>query len=77
MKLTRTQRPFANYATWACETLAERLDYGPLPLEQVLSYAVEIADALDKEHRKRITHHDLKLGNIRLTKSVVATEEGP
>src|SRR6201998_1604510 len=51
------------------ETLAERLRKGPLPLNQVLQYAIEIADALDKAHRKGITHRDLKPGNIMLTKS--------
>ena len=51
------------------ETLAARLRKGPLPLEQVLQYAIEIADALDKAHRKGITHRDLKPGNIMLTKS--------
>jgi Tol biopolymer transport system component len=51
------------------ETLAERLKKGPLPLEQVLQFAIEIADALDKAHRKGITHRDLKPGNIMLTKS--------
>ena len=51
------------------ETLAERLKKGPLPLEQVLQYAIEISDALDKAHRKGITHRDLKPGNIMLTKS--------
>jgi eukaryotic-like serine/threonine-protein kinase len=51
------------------ETLAERLKKGPLALEQVLQYAIEIADALDKAHRKGITHRDLKPGNIMLTKS--------
>src|SRR6266566_857697 len=34
------------------ETLAARLLKGRLPLDQVLRYAVEIADALDKAHRK-------------------------
>jgi serine/threonine protein kinase len=42
------------------ETLAERLKKGPLPLNQVLQYAIEISDALDKAHRKGITHRDLK-----------------
>src|SRR5579864_4084834 len=51
------------------ETLAQRLQKGPLPLDQVLRYAIEIADALDKAHRKGITHRDLKPGNIMLTKS--------
>jgi serine/threonine protein kinase len=51
------------------ETLAHRLMKGPLPLDQVLQYAVEIADALDKAHRKGITHRDLKPGNIMTTKS--------
>jgi len=51
------------------ETLAERLKKGPLPLDQVLQYAIEISDALDKAHRKGITHRDLKPGNVMLTKS--------
>jgi Tol biopolymer transport system component len=51
------------------ETLADRVKKGPLPLVEVLRYAVEIADALDKAHRKGITHRDLKPGNIMLTKS--------
>src|ERR1700681_2565334 len=51
------------------ETLAQRLLKGSLPLEQVLQFAIEIADALDKAHRKGVTHRDLKPGNIMLTKS--------
>jgi serine/threonine protein kinase len=50
------------------ETLAQRLQKGPVPPEQVLQYAIQIADALDKAHRKGITHRDLKPGNIMLTK---------
>ena len=51
------------------ETLAERLENGPLPVEQVLLYGTQIASALDKAHRSGVTHRDLKPGNIMLTKS--------
>lgn len=53
------------------QTLAERLEKGALPAEQVLKAGVEIADALDKAHRRGIVHRDLKPGNIMLTKSGV------
>src|SRR5512132_412945 len=53
------------------ETLANRLLKGPLPLEQTLRYGVEMADALDKAHRRGIVHRDLKPGNVMLTKSGV------
>src|SRR5579885_3267306 len=51
------------------ETLAARLQKGPMPLDQVLKAAIEIAGALEKAHRSGIIHRDLKPGNIMLTKS--------
>ncbi len=51
------------------ETLAARLEKGPLPLDQALKCGIEVADALDKAHRAGIIHRDLKPGNIMLTKS--------
>jgi len=51
------------------ETLAARLKKGPLPLEQTLRIAIEVADALDKAHRQGVIHRDLKPGNVMLTKS--------
>jgi serine/threonine-protein kinase len=58
------------------ETLAQRLQSPDrkggvavgLPLDQVLKYAVEISDALDKAHRNGVTHRDIKPGNIMITK---------
>src|SRR6266576_2747261 len=51
------------------ETLAKRLEKGPLALEQVLKLGAQIADALDKAHRSGVVHRDLKPGNIMLTSS--------
>ena len=52
-------------------TLAQRIVKGPLPVEQVLRYGIQIADALDKAHRLGIVHRDLKPGNVVVTKSGV------
>jgi serine/threonine-protein kinase len=51
------------------ETLGERLKKGPLPIDQVLRYAAEMADALDVAHRQGVVHRDLKPANIMLTKA--------
>src|SRR6266849_5619134 len=51
------------------QTLADRLQRGALPIDQVLEIGIEIADALDKAHRQGIVHRDLKPSNIMLTKS--------
>ena len=50
------------------QTLAARLDAGPLPLDSALTIGIEIADALDKAHRYGITHRDLKPANVVLTR---------
>ncbi len=50
------------------ETLAARLERGPLPAPEVLKLGAQIADALDRAHRQGLVHRDLKPGNIMLTK---------
>jgi serine/threonine protein kinase len=53
------------------ETLAKRVSKGPMPLDQVLHCAIEIADALEQAHRQGVIHRDLKPSNIMLTKTGV------
>src|SRR5262245_9701988 len=51
------------------ETLAKRLERGPLPPDQVLRYGAQIAEALHHAHKQGIIHRDLKPANIALTKN--------
>ena len=53
------------------DTLAARLKNGPLPVEQTLHYARQIAAALADAHEHGIVHRDLKPGNVMLVKSGV------
>jgi Tol biopolymer transport system component len=48
-------------------TLAERLASGPLPFDDALGIARQIAEALEEAHEKGIVHRDLKPQNVKLT----------
>ena len=47
-------------------TLAERIREGPIPLEEALVFARQIAAALEAAHERGIVHRDLKPGNIKI-----------
>jgi Tol biopolymer transport system component len=51
------------------ESLADRLTKGPLPIDQVLRYGIQVAEALEKAHKAGVVHRDLKPDNIMITKS--------
>jgi serine/threonine protein kinase len=49
------------------EDLAERLKRGPLPVDEALAIAKQIAEALEEAHEKGIVHRDLKPANVKVT----------
>jgi serine/threonine protein kinase len=71
------------------EDLAQRLVRGPIPVDEAIAIARQIAEALEAAHEKGIVHRDLKPANVKvgadgqvkvldfgLAKSVVATAPG-
>jgi serine/threonine protein kinase len=51
------------------ESLRETMARGPLPLEETVRLAAEIAEALEEAHSRHIVHRDLKPANVMLTRT--------
>jgi serine/threonine-protein kinase len=49
------------------DTLAARVEHGPIPVEEALAVARQIAEALEAAHEKGIIHRDLKPANVKIT----------
>ena len=47
-------------------TLAERTKEGPIPLDEALDIARQIATALEHAHEKPVVHRDLEPGNVKI-----------
>ena len=55
---------FIGMAYYDGETLREKIERGPLPLEQALDIASQIGKGLEAAHARRIVHRDIKPANI-------------
>ena len=49
------------------ETLGERLDHGPIPVDEAIEIAIEIAKGVEAAHEASVIHRDLKPDNIKIT----------
>ena len=59
---------FIAMAYYEGETLKKRIEHGPLPIDEALDIAAQVAQGLSKAHDDGIVHRDIKPANLMLTK---------
>ncbi|NIU09675.1 MAG: protein kinase, partial [Phycisphaerae bacterium] len=64
---TEDGQMFIAMACYEGESLKEKLEKGPLPIDEAMSIAIQIAEGLAKAHSKNILHRDIKPANILVT----------
>ncbi len=68
---TEDGRLFIAMAYYAGETLKQKIKRGPLPLDEALNYATQVAQGLAKAHGEGIVHRDVKPANVMVTEDGV------
>jgi serine/threonine protein kinase/Flp pilus assembly protein TadD len=58
------KRPFLVLELLEGQTLQSRIRRGPLPIDEILNFGIQISDSLDSAHQKGIIHRDIKPANI-------------
>ncbi|MCK4835332.1 MAG: protein kinase, partial [Candidatus Aminicenantes bacterium] len=69
---TEDGQMFIAMAYYEGETLKDKITSGPLPLTEVIDIAIQVAEGLNKAHKKDIVHRDIKAANIMMTNDGVA-----